>query len=98
MARLVKRKRRLKIEGFATLFLTFAVVLFLLSTFALKSFNITLSQQSQDLATQQTELQQAVNNVKAEVEVLQNRDRVLAIAGEDGIKSNQNNVTIMSDE
>lgn len=98
MAKLVKRKRRIRLEGLATLFLALSICLYLAATFGLKSYNITLANRSQALENEQSTIKEAVSTMELEVKELQNRDRVMAIAQEDGITTNQNQVSIISKE
>ncbi len=98
MAKLVKRRRRVRLEGIATLFLALSICLYLVATFGLKSYNITLAKHSQALEGEQSTIQEAVSTMELEVKELQSRDRVMAIAQEDGIKTNQNQVSIIPKE
>ena len=56
MARVVRRKRKLRIQGFATLFFMISICLYLGAMFGLKSYNITLQSQSQELSAQRAQL------------------------------------------
>ena len=47
-AKIVKRKRRLRIEGLATLLLTLSIFGYFGAKFALKSYNITLQLKAQE--------------------------------------------------
>lgn len=95
MARVVRKKRKLKLQGFATLFFMVSICLYLGAVFGLKSYNITLQSQSQDLAQQQTDLENNVKSAELDVKSLQNKDHVTAIAAEDGITTNQGQVSIV---
>ena len=91
-AKLVKKKRRLKVEGIATILFTLAIFAYLGATFGLRSYNIVLQQQAQKIESKASTLKEAVANLENEVNTLQNHDRVLGMAEEDGIKTNQENV------
>lgn len=97
MARVVRKKRKLKLQGFATLFFMLSICLYLGAMFGLKSYNITLQAQAQDLATQRADLEETVKSAELDVKSLQNKDRVTAIAAEDGITSNQGQATIVNE-
>ena len=58
-AKIVKRKRRLRIEGLATLLLTLSIFGYFGAKFALKSYNITLqlkAQESEDVANLEADI------------------------------------------
>lgn len=97
-AKLVKRKRKLKIQGVATLLFTIAIFSFMGAKFGLHSYNIVLQNQAQSIENKVGTLKDAVTNLEAEVTTLQNRDRVLGMAEEDGIKTNQEQVVSIDDE
>lgn len=94
-AKLIKKKRRLKIEGIATVLCTFAVLVYLAATFGLQSYNITLQKQAQVTEDKAATLKEAVANLQSEVNELQSRDRVLGVAEKEGIKTNQDNVAVV---
>lgn len=96
-AKLVKKKRRLKVEGVATILFTLAMFAYLGTTFGLRSYNIVLQQQVSKIESKAGTLKQAVANLENEVNKLDNRDRVLAMAEEEGIKTNQDNVVVIDD-
>ena len=87
-AKIVKRKRRLRIEGLATLLLTLSIFGYFGAKFALKSYNITLQLKAQ-------ESEQKANTLKEDVANLEDRDRVLGMAEKEGIKTNQDNVVVV---
>lgn len=97
-AKLVKRKRRLRIEGLATLLLTISVFTYLGAKFALQSYNITLQLQAQKSADKASTLKDDVANLEAEVKKLQDYDRVLGMAEKEGIKTNQDNVVVVDND
>ena len=91
-ARLIKVRRKVRIEG--VLFLVFLVCLgiFTLAKTGLASYNIVLSNEQQRVAADKEEQRDAVRLLQTEVNELQERSRVLA---EDGIESNQENVYVV---
>ena len=97
-AKLVKRKRRFRIEGMATLLLTLAVLLFLGARIGLKSYNYNLSIEASKVEEKATTLKETVSSLENEVNKLENRERVLGMAEKDGIKTNQDQVVVMGDE
>ena len=94
-ARLIKVRRKVRIEG--VLFLAFLVCLgiFTLAKTGLASYNIVLSNEQQRVAADKEEQRDAVRLLQTEVNELQERSRVLAAVKEDGIESNQENVYVV---
>mgnify|MGYP000614039451 FL=1 len=94
-ARLIKVRRKVRIEG--VLFLVFLVCLgiFTLAKTGLASYNIVLSNEQQRVAADKEEQRDAVRMLQTEVNELQERSRVLAAVKEDGIESNQENVYVV---
>lgn len=97
-AKLVKKKRRLKLEALATLILTISIFTFVGAKLVLKSYNYNLSNKSQEIQSNMNKLQEEVSSLESEVSTLQNRDSVLKAAEADGIKSNQDNVVVIGKE
>ena len=96
-ARLIKRRRRLRIEGVLVLMLIVSTGLYALSKICLNSYNIVLSNEQQQTAAQLSEVQNSVNVLKADVNELQDHSRVLAMVEEDGINTNQENIYVVGD-
>ena len=96
-ARLIKRRRRLRIEGVLVLMLIVSTGLYALSKICLNSYNIVLSNEQQQTAARLSEVQNSVNVLKADVNELQDRSRVLAMVEEDGINTNQENIYVVGD-
>lgn len=94
-ARLIKVRRKVRIEG--VLFLVFLVCLgiFTLAKTGLASYNIVLSNEQQRVAADKEQQRDAVRLLQTEVNELQERSRVLAAVKEDGIESNQENVYVV---
>lgn len=98
MAKIIKKKRKLKIEAFATLFFFVAVVLYLGSMTALKSYNVVLSSQSEATNYEVSKMSEQVTSLENSVKQLASADRIIAIAAEDDIKAIQANVKLMDDQ
>ena len=94
-AKIVKRKRRLRIEGLATLLLTLSIFWYFGAKFALKSYNITLQLKAQESEQKANTLKEDVANLEADITKLEDRDRVLGMAEKEGIKTNQDNVVVV---
>lgn len=96
-AKIVKRKRRLRVEGLATLLFTLSIFIYLGAKFGLKSYNVVLQKEAQVVEQKVTTLKASVANLEAEINTLKSRDRVLGMAEKDGIKTNQDNVVVIKD-
>lgn len=84
-------------EGVLVLILIVSTGLYALSKICLNSYNIVLSNEQQQTAAQLSEVQNSVNVLKADVNELQDRSRVLAMVEEDGINTNQENIYVVGD-
>ena len=80
-------------EGVLVLMLIVSAGLYALSKICLNSYNIVLSNEQQQTAARLSEVQNSVNVLKADVNELQDRSRVLAMVEEDGINTNQETST-----
>lgn len=84
-------------EGVLVLMLIVSTGLYALSKICLNSYNIVLSNEQQQTAAQLSEVKNSVNVLKADVNELQDRSRVLAMVEEDGINTNQENIYVVGD-
>ena len=84
-------------EGVLVLMLIVSTGLYALSKICLNSYNIVLSNEQQQTAAQLSEVKKSVNVLKADVNELQDRSRVLAMVEEDGINTNQENIYVVGD-
>ena len=97
-ARLINKKRRLRIEAIATILFMVSLFMFAGAKFLLKSYNYELALTSQGIQSDADKLKEDVAALESDISELQNRDRVLGMAESDGIKTNQDNVVIIGDE
>ena len=97
-AKLVKRKKRFRVEGLATLLFTLAIVVYVGARIGLRSYNYNLSIEANKVEQKANTLKDSVGNLETEVNKLQNRDRVLGMAEKDGIKTNQDQVVVMGND
>lgn len=95
-AKIVKRKRRIRVEALASLMLTLSIMAFLGAQYGLKSYNYSLSVKKNEIEQQAKELEEKVADLQTEVTELQNRERVLSVAEKENIKTNQDNVTVVN--
>ena len=96
-AKLVKRKKRLRIDRLASMMMVLAICLFLGAKYGLQSYNYSLSLKKTQIEAKNKELSQAVAELQSEVTNLQSREHVLSVAEKDNIKTNQKNVTLIGD-
>lgn len=98
MAKLVKKKRKLRINAIASLFFFISIFLYLGSMTALKSYNVVLSAQAETALVEREKLQDEVNTLETAVKTLSNSDRIAKIAEDNGIKAIQSNVRLLTGE
>ncbi|MEG0273718.1 cell division protein FtsL [Amedibacillus sp. YH-ame10] len=97
-AKLVKRKRRLRIEAIATLVFTLSIFMYLGAIFGLQSYNIMLQKEAQNIQEKAGTLKAAVANLETDVNNLENRERVVGMVESEGISYNQGNIVTIEDE
>lgn len=98
MAKIVKKKRKIRIEAFATLFFFVSIFLYLGSKTMLKSYNAILSSQAETALSEKSKQQEQVSTLENEVKRLSDSDRIAEIAAAAGIKAIQSNVKLMDNE
>ena len=98
MAKIIRKKRKLKIQALASLFFFFSMLLYLGSVTMLKSYNYVLSAKAESIEAQRVDLQAQVATLEATVKQLSNYDYIVGIAEKAVIKANQSNVKILSGE
>ena len=90
-AKLVKRKRKLRIEGIASIAIYNFTFAFMGNKIWMQhSYNIVLQKEAQQIKQQEQTLKEAVANLQNEVNTLQSLDRVLSMVEGEGISTNQN--------
>lgn len=98
MAKIVKRKRKLRIEAFATLFFVLSLCMYFGSVTGLKSYNVILSSKAETANSELSNKQEKVAALEATVKELSDSERIAQIAEADGIKAIQSNVKLMDGE
>lgn len=93
-----KRKRRLRLEGVATLLFTISVVLYFGAKFGLKAYNNELQLKATNVAQEAASLKEEVSRLQNEVTQLQSRDRILSMVEDDDISVNQEQVVVMGEQ
>ncbi len=101
MAKKVKRitRKKLRIERVATLLFMVSLMFFFVSSIFLRSYNVNLSVQRQNVEKQIAATQLQNESLRVEVAQLSTYDRIAAIAAADGLMLHQNNiVTVKTSE
>lgn len=98
MAKIVKKKRRLKIEAMVSLFFVLSLFMYLGSALFLKSYNVILSADLNNKESELAKKNDEMESLRLAVKELEDRDRILAVANESGIVANQNNVVIVNED
>lgn len=93
MAKIIrKQKRRMKFEGFALLFLVFALTAALFSTLFIRTINNSLIMKIEDIEKETASLITENDKLNLEIQNLISKDRVYDIATNGGLEQNQDNV------
>lgn len=97
MAKIVKRKRKLKSGRLVSVFFVLSVIFYLCSSLFLQSYNMSLSKLDSKREVEIATAKKEKESTRVAVEQLQNRDRILAVAKDAGIEVNQDSVVILGD-
>ncbi len=94
MAKIVKKtkKRRIKIEGIATLFLVFSLCSVLFSSLFIRTQKNHLTMQIEDIRSECATLKDANSQLNIEIQNLVSKDRVYEIASSNGLSQDTANV------
>lgn len=95
VAKIVKKKRRLRVERLVSMFFALSVFLYLGSSLFLQSYNMSLSKLDTQRENEIIAAKKDKESMRVAVEQLQNRDRILAVAKDAGIDVNQDSVVIL---
>ena len=98
MAKLIKKKKKLRIEAVAVMALLCSLCLYFVSVTAVKSYNVILSAQAESVSGELSNQEEKVATLEAAVKELSDSKRIAQIAEEDGIKAIQSNVKLMDGE
>lgn len=89
-------RKRLKLGTFSVFLFLFSCTVYLCSALFLRSYNNSLSSRKQSIEAQISDLEVQNEAVAVEVNTLNNRERVSAIAADDGLSMNQDNVVTIT--
>ena len=96
MAKIIRKKRVLRIERVAVVLFVFACGLSLASSLFLRSYNNSLSMQVQRLESQIAALETENEAAQVAIQNLSTKDRVLSMATEEGLTMNSVNVVTIA--
>lgn len=88
MAKIVKKKRKLKVHNLVNLIFLVSILMYFGSIFFLKSMNITLNKQLTDLSSQNQDEQKAIETLRLDVMKYTERDYLLSVCAKYGIELN----------
>lgn len=92
MTKIIKRTRKIRLLRVSmTMFIVFGLC-FLGSATLLKSYNVTLSANHQRLENEIRQLSEKKETLQLQVSELSSRSRIMAIASEEGLTKNQDNI------
>lgn len=98
-AKLMKTKKsKFRFDKLAKMMIAFSILAYLLANTAIKSYNVTLAKQRDDMQAQQKSVQQNVATMRIEVTRLENSETVFDIVKEEGIENKQENVVVIPEE
>ena len=90
-----RKMRQLRQEKLLILAFALSCVFYCFSKIGLNSYNITLSVEEQKLASQVAEKQDEVHSLKTDISALQDKNKMLGLAGDD-LNENQDNVYVIN--
>lgn len=91
-----RKHRRLKLQGFATMVFGLTLFLYFLSAIFLRAYNVHLSVQKQKLQSRIAEVTLDNAVLATEIQELSSKERVMAIAAENGLTNIQSNITLIT--
>ena len=97
MVKIVKKRKKIRWESVIVTFFLFSFVTYLASVTVLKAQNVVLAKQENQIERTNDKLTNDVANLELEVKQLDNRERVLTIAQEHGLKVNQQSIVSVAD-
>ena len=96
MAKIIRKKRTLRIERVAVALFVLACGLSLASSLFLRSFNNSLSMQVQKIESEIAALETENEAAQVAIQNLSTKDRVLSVATEEGLTINSVNVVTIA--
>lgn len=97
MVKIVKKNRKVKWDNIIVTVFLITFVAYLASVTVLKAQNVVLAKQENQIERSNDKLSNDVANLELVVKQLDNRERVLQIAQEQGLKLNQKSIVSVAD-
>lgn len=91
-----RKKQRLNLSNLSRFVFVLGVVFYLLSAIFLRTYNVHLAVEKQDIQSQIAQLTRDNENLVAEIQTLSSKERVMSIALENGMTVNQNNIVLIN--
>lgn len=98
MAKKKTKRKSLKLLNFSLVLFLFSVTLYLASSLFLRSYNNSLSTKSQEILAEIKQIEIQNDAIKVEIANLESTERIEAIAANNGLTRNQDNVVMVSAE
>lgn len=93
MAKIVKRKKRkLRLQGFAIIFFTFALISWLGTTLFVNTINASLTMKIQAMQDELSQLTTENQTLNFEIQTLENKDRIYEVAQTANMDQIQDNI------
>ena len=92
MPKLLIKKKKLRWDNVVVTFFFVTFIMYLLSVTVLRAQNVVMSKQQITIERKNDKLKNDVDNLELAVRQLDNRERILSIAIEHGLKVNQENI------
>lgn len=86
MAKIVKKKRKLKLQNLLKMVCVLCGISYFSSTFFLRSVNVSMSVELQNLSAQNQEQKKELETLRTEVSKYTERDYLMAICASNGVK------------
>lgn len=97
MVKIVKKRKKIRWESVIVTIFLFTFIAYLGAVTVLKAQNVVLAKQENQIERTNDKLKNDVANLELEVKQLDNRERVLTIAQEHGLKVNQKSIVSVAD-
>lgn len=91
-----RKKQKLNLSNLSRFVFVLGIVFYLLSAIFLRTYNVHLAVQKQDLEQQVISLNRDNANLVADIQELSSKERVMSIALENGMSVNQNNIVLIT--
>ncbi len=97
MVKIVKTKRKLRIDNLIIMMFIVSCVAYVLSVTVLRAHNVVLAKQENQVSQSISKLENDVAHLEIDVKKLDNRERILEIAEKHGLVINQESIITVVD-